>query len=160
MKNSTAVANALKNLISLMETDEKKHKAEFAGQHLTDIFRLATYCSGKLFESVSDRSPIGDVGIGCRRDILANFEAALNERSPHFVEGGHVFHNLPILQHALHRFEEYVHGGGPQTENDAYILARYIQVELAQMADLAKEIDDEYQPISDRTPDETAEPNS
>jgi hypothetical protein len=50
-KNSTSLAAELKNLIAFMETEDTKHKAQFAGQRLADLFRMATYCSGKLFET-------------------------------------------------------------------------------------------------------------
>jgi hypothetical protein len=114
------------------------------GDSLAKIFNLSTYCSSKVFEGISGRNAIGSVGASCIRDILTNFRCALSERGPHFQEAGFVSHDLPKIDYALNKFERYMKGDQSQNEIDAYIVASFIQVELARLAEIAKEIDEDY----------------
>ena len=143
VRNSKALGTALDGLIRFMEEEDKKHKAAFASRKLFDMFSTATYLSGKLFESLSDRNPIGKVGTGSLRAIVSKFTNELANRSPHFRDGLGL-HRVPTLEYALLRFEQYIDGDQVQNEDDAYILARYVQVEIENLSRLAKEIDDDY----------------
>jgi hypothetical protein len=143
-RNSNALHRAVNRLIAHMENEDREHKLEFSDQHLADLFSASTYCSGKLFEALSQRNPIGKVGTRCIRSMLASFEESLAKRSAHFTETDFVRYNMPILKHALDRYDRYIDGGDDQSDHDAYILARYIQVELDDLVELAREIDADY----------------
>ena len=121
VRNSVALQSALSNLVKFMEDEDRAHKATFAGQRLADIFNTSTYCSGKLFEAVARRDPIGKMGSRCLRSMIADFKEALNQRSLHFLKSGLLKYELPTLQHALDRFDEYLDSTEDWNEHDVYI---------------------------------------
>lgn len=142
--NSGALHTALNEMVRFMENEDNEHKATFSDQKLADIFHTSTYCASKLFEGVSRRDPIGTVGSGCLRSIITEFKDALTSRGDHFSTSVSLSYDVPRLEHALNRYDQYLNADEPQDERDGYILARYIQVEIQRLADLAGEIDDEY----------------
>jgi hypothetical protein len=143
-RNSRALKTTMGDLIAFIEMEDRKHKEKFMKSSLADIFRMSTYLSGKIFEGVSGKNPIGLVGSGSIKDMLKNFRSALDERGSHFQEAGFVVHDIPKIEYALSKFERYMKGDEAQNEDDAYILASFIQTELSRLVEIAKEIDDEY----------------
>lgn len=143
-KNSMALHAVMSDLINHMETEDKKHKERFVKDLLEKLFQNATYFSIKVFEGVSGRNPMGMAGLTPIKDIIEKFCSSLRNRSVHFEESGFVFHDIPKLKYALNKFERYLGGDESQNEDDAYILATFIQVGLKKLADIAKEIDEGY----------------
>jgi hypothetical protein len=143
-RNSVALNAALGDLVTFMEDENRSHKAALSQQKLADIFNTSTYCSGKLFEGVSRRDPIGKMGTRCLRSMIAEFKRALEQRGPHFLKGGFLSYELQTLDHALNRYDEYLDSEEDQSEHDGYILARYIQVEINEVVQMAREIDQDY----------------
>ena len=133
-------------MVLFMEEEDGAHKAAFSGQKLADIFNASIYCSGKLFEGVSRRDAIGKMGTRCLRPMITAFKEALDRRSPHFLQAGFLSYELPTLEHAFNRYDEYLDSDEEQNEQDGYILARYIQVEIDGLVRMAREIDEEYTP--------------
>jgi hypothetical protein len=159
-KNSVALNAVLEGLVERMENEDKAHKAAFAQFKLASIFNTATYCSGKLFEGVTNGDPIGKVGSRCLRSMVNDFKEALLKRSDHFAKAGFVTHDIPILEHAIEKYDEFIDVDEPKNEHDGYILARYIQVEMSNLAVIAREIDDEYGASQSDPPSEQQSNNS
>ena len=143
-RNSASLHAALSETVASMEDEDKAHKTAFAGEKLAAIFHNSVYCSGKLFEGVSRRDPIGEVGSRCLRAMVTDFKEALDQRSSHFLRGGLLSYELPTLEHALDRYEEFLSSDKDRNEHDGYyILARYIQVAISELAQFAR-VDEEY----------------
>ena len=53
--------------------------------------------------------------------MIADFKEALNQRSLHFLKSGLLKYELPTLQHALDRFDEYLDSTEDWNEHDVYI---------------------------------------
>jgi hypothetical protein len=143
-KQAAALNAAVGNLVAFMEAEDRSHKERFMGNSLEEIFKMSSYFSGKLFESISTRNEIGLVGVGCITEILSNFLRALTQRSSHFEKAGFVSYDIPRVEYAINKFEQYIKGDQTHNENDAYILASFIQMELDHLRAIAKEIDDDY----------------
>ena len=151
--NSAALVSEMSQLIDYIQTDDRKHKEDFMGNSLEALFNNSVYFSSKVFEGVSGRNPMGTVGLECIKGIVEKFVSTLEERGSHFEQSGFVFHNIPKLKYALSKFEEYMKGEEAQNEDDAYIVASFIQLELGKLAAIAKEIDEDY-----KIDDDTSEP--
>lgn len=147
-KNSIALHDCMSDLVNHMKIEDEKHKEKFMEDSLEKLFKNSVYFSSKLFEGVSGRSSNGMEGLTGIKYVIEEFCTSLKNLSAHFDKSGFILHDIPRLKYALGKFEEYVQGNESKSEDDAYILARFIQVELKMLEDIAKEIAEKYENLS------------
>lgn len=143
-KNATSLTIAMRELIGFVEARSRKHKEEFVGETLSELFKVSGYFAGKIYEGISREKPMGSVGVASVRGILQRFRAALEKRSDHFKEAGFVEHDIPLLEYALDKLGKFFSGDSTQTDKDAYIVAEFVGTELEKLAGIAAEIDEDY----------------
>lgn len=136
-------------LIQHMEKEDREHKEQFRNDSLTKIFKGQSYCSSKLFEGLEDRSDIAGIGIKCIHEILNKFKNALENRSEHFTDSDFLTYDMAKLEYAISKYHKYLNNDPFINKDDAYIFARFIQMELDSMEEIAQEIDEEYTIIVD-----------
>ena len=144
-KNSQALVVAIEKLIGHIEAEKEDHRAKYRGKSLADNFQNLAYFVEKIFEHGRTKNPMASAGIASIRDILKSFQADLEVRSDHYRSADFMSHRIPRLEYAFEKFESYMKGDVTQNENDAYVLATFIETEMNFFRDIAREIDAEYQ---------------
>lgn len=138
---------AMENLIEIMEEQDKKHKEEFKGNLLVAIFKNSTYFSSKLLEGVTNATNdrLAEdlvVGLNGLKEVVDKFFGEL--KSWHPVYDDFLPDDRLKLNYAFDKFESYLKSDTSINKNDAYILARFIQIEIESLESTAKEIDEKY----------------
>jgi hypothetical protein len=143
-KNLIPLTHAMHELIAFVEAQSFKHKQEYAEESVAQIFRHSSYFSSKISEGISRDRHIGLIGVDSVFDLLREFRSTLEKRSDHFREADFVTHDGPELEYALTKLKKYFESDATQTEQDARIVAQCVRVGLAELAKIAKEIDEDY----------------
>lgn len=143
--NSKALHHAISALINHMKEEDEKHKNTFLEEKLSLLFITNTDFSKKIFESILSRDQTVVITLNLIANVIRKFKISLKTRSPHFEASNHISYNISELEYALNKFEIYIYGDETKNENDAHIVANIIQKRLEYLAEIASDIDKEYE---------------
>ncbi len=149
------ISSILTRIISAMDKSEQDHREKFADDHLSDIFRDASYQCRIIASAATGEGRLSDRDhapyyIETIQEKMDAFRSAMSERRLPLEE---YFFGDPLakLEYPLAQircfFLEECSEDAPDPEA-VYIFAEYIRVQFSEMEDVAHQIDAEYNSVS------------
>lgn len=128
--------------------EELVHRRKYRGQTLAAAFtETLGYALEKVGEGLGNsvRHPLGEWGLSTVEDVITQFRSTLAERG---LEGVYAMSAEPLMQDisfSVQRLRALLRGEMPQfDERDGRAYLSYLRTQLAQLQEVAIEIDNEY----------------
>ena len=140
----------LKNVIETLQEEEVEHRKQFVGKKLISAFQHTSYPFQKVLEAtLSTKSPHAElVGTHINQILksIETFKSGLRERDEPDDNIEHVYANL---FYALQHVKAYFHAPDEThiQREDTYIFADFAQRQVAELKEIAREIDERYSQI-------------
>ncbi len=137
-----AINDTLPKIVEALKKERESHKARFRMDKLAQFFphTMSYYCE-KVGEAVGGGGTTGSAGLAVIKNAFAGFRTAALERNPGLAE--HLDYDYATIDHAIAGLERFLNAGDgdPLT---AHIFTNHLSGRIAEMRNLAQEIDDEY----------------
>jgi hypothetical protein len=152
VKQRHEISGILDRVLDELKKQERAHKEKFKGETLTDIFvkNNIQYIVGKVWESIhSEPCPasLGLMHIELIRESLGSFKQALQKRD---LWGAYdsIKHLYEELEYPISEVEKYFRGEdtAASARKRAEINFFFIDKRLEDLEQIAKEIDEDYNP--------------
>ena len=143
------LVDVLDNVIKTLENEEMEHRKKFAGKKLSDAFHLTSYFLSKIFEAIlNPKSTHAVLDAGHVDEILESIKAfkdGLKDREILEAYEG-VTHTLELVDYPLQELRTYFRNRAEThiKEKDAYIFAHFVRMQIQNLRQIAREIDEEY----------------
>jgi len=146
------LSKILKEVINVLETEEKAHKEKFKMKKLEAVFpNTFSYYIEKIFEKIekSKHAEFGLMYVKLVKEVMDKLKESLQERGIEIdtydsIKYLYELLEYPIIELKLY-FERLIAKEEPRiNDKTAYIFAYFIREQLSQLKEIAKEIDDEY----------------
>lgn len=141
-KQRLVVEGILRDVSQALVDEELAHRRQFRQRPLLAGFDQLPYAFEKLAEGIRDRRtlPIARWGLGNVRAVLLGFTKELVDRG---IDNYDVYrHELPLIEDGLSRLHAELREDGD--EHLAEILRYFVRTKFRELADVARETDDEY----------------
>lgn len=144
------MSEVLRQVVEALRREEERHKAMFKGKTLAAAFpQVINYYFEKLYESLHSSNPreLGRAHVSLIRDAVDGFKAGLTERG--ILEAhASVNYHLDLVAYPLDRLDQYFSAGRSAhlNERDAFIFVSFVQDQVSQLRNMAREIDEDYTP--------------
>lgn len=138
----------LNDVIDYLQRESMEHKNMYKDEKLADIFpQTMLYFYEKISETIFGNAP-PEFGLGFLdiiAEVVQKFKAALEERQ--IFQAYNVADDFEWAEYSLSKLHQYFNGTSEVVLNDkdAYIYLSFIQKQLSDLHQIAKEIDDEYE---------------
>lgn len=141
-------ADVLANVVKTLEKEEMEHRKKFEGRKLADVFSSTSYPLSKIFEALNPQSAHALLGATHVNQILKAIEAfkvGLKDREILEAYEG-VQYTLELVDYPLQELRTYFRNPAEThiNEKDANIFATFVDVQVEELLQFAREIDEEY----------------
>ena len=144
-KQRAALCKVLTATLEKLKEDEMAHREEFRDQKLADCFHPSTsWMVSKLYEAIwsDDLFPLGKSHVKILSDQVDAFENGLAERG----RSDTATYTISKIRHAFNELEKFFvdKTESKLTDNDAEIFIFFVEGQIAELDEIAKDIDKEY----------------
>jgi len=146
------LSEILKKVINVLKTEEKAHREKFKMEKLEAVFPdTFSYYIGKIFENIgkSEHAKLGLMHVKLVKEIMDKLKESLQKRGIEIDTYDSIKYLYELLEYPITElglyFDRLIAEKEPRiNDKTAYIFAYFIREHLAQLKEIAKEIDDEY----------------
>jgi len=148
-RQGTELEQILRNVISDLKDGDAKHKAQFRGNRLADVFpNILGYCFEKINEDIrgDTLAPMGVWGIEEIRKTLDNLRHALELHGIQIDTYDSIKYLYERLSYPFDELEKYLRkeASAVRDPQAAYIFSYFISGKIAELRAIASEIDQDF----------------
>jgi energy-converting hydrogenase A subunit M len=138
----------LADVIAKLKEEDLKHKKEFKGEKLSDIFpKTLGYFFEKIYEAISGSKPkeLGSGHIKLINDTVEDFKESLKKRGILEADGS-IKYLLDLIKYPIDELSNFFENPDESKLNseDAYIFTHFIKAHIDELIEIANELDEEY----------------
>jgi hypothetical protein len=143
------IGTILKGVVTDLKESDAKHKAQFSGNKIEDVFpNTLSYSFEKIHEHIRGGgvAGLGSWGVAELRRTLAEYRGALEARGIKIDTYDSIKYHYELLAYPLDQLENYLQGkdseiSGPQAGE---IFAYFIEGQINELRSMAREIDKDF----------------